>query len=83
MMKFKILSVKGNSVRVSVGMITFDVKVEEINGRLKMILPRNIYIADTQDFDDLVRAVIYEYSNHLLGVNHYGHRERTEVNQVI
>lgn len=75
--KFIILSVKGNSVRVHTGIVTFDVLVIEHEGRLKMQLPPNIYIANKGDFNDLVYAVMAEYhnsldyNNHRFGDNHY------------
>lgn len=68
-MKFKILNVKGYSVRVKTGIITFDVLVFDVNGKLKIKVPNNIYIADIQDFNSLAGAVLAEY-NHSLGVNH-------------
>lgn len=58
-MKFKILSVKGNSVRIKTGIATFDLKVMD---GCKLVLPPDIYIADRLDFNNLVGAVLAEYN---------------------
>lgn len=70
-MKFKILSVKGNSVRVNTGIVTFDVEVIESGGRKKLKVPENIYIAEQRDFNSLVGAVLYaiETNNVYVGDN--------------
>lgn len=74
-MKFKIISVKGNSVRVRTGIATFDVLVLEDSGNLRMKVPPFIYISDTRDFDNLAGAVLAEY-NHSVEVNHNVRTER-------
>lgn len=58
-MKFKIISVKDNSVRVKSGMFTIDVKI--IDG-IRIVLPANIYIANKEDFNNLAGAVLAEYN---------------------
>ena len=80
-MKFKILSIKGNSVRVKSGIVTFEVEVVDDNGALS--IKPNAWIEDANDFRLLAGAVKGEYKKYttsLLGdTTSYENKER-EVN---
>ena len=62
-MRFRILSIKDNSVRVNSGIVTFDVQIVTIDDKLKLSIPDNIFISDTRDFKALAGAVLGEYNN--------------------
>lgn len=62
-MKFNVLGVKENSVRVVSGILTIDVKVLENGSTYKIKLPPFIYIADNEDWRCLRNAVVTAYIN--------------------
>ena len=67
-MKFRILGIKDNSVRVRTGIVTIDIKV--IDGdSLKIELPPSIYIASDEDWKLLRDAVIASYINSKVEIN--------------
>lgn len=67
-MKFRIIGCKGNSVRVVTGIITFDVQVID-DGKLKIMIPPNMFIAHSRDFDNLAGAVLGHYNNTIGEIN--------------
>lgn len=73
-MKFKIVSVKGNSVRVAVGMINFDARIEEIDGRIRVQIPKAVFIPNKEDYEDLVGVIvgIYQQTTSLGDSTSYG-----------
>lgn len=77
-MRFKIISVLGNSVRVNSGIVTFHVEVINDNGKLKIKIPDNIYIANNFDMNNLTGAVLGEY-NHSIGDKYSRNEESTTV----
>ena len=70
---FKIVNIKGNSVRVTSGIVTFDVLVLD-EGRIKV--PDQIFIPGREDFIRLVQAVQAAYDNNISGDNKH---ERSSV----
>lgn len=61
-MKFKIVSIKDNSVRVRSGIVTFEVEVIDNNGALSV--KPNAWIEDANDFKLLAGAVKGEYNKY-------------------
>lgn len=57
---FKVISVKGPSVRIRTGCVTFDVLVSERNGKLMITKPAGIYVLDGH-FDEMVSAAVSAY----------------------
>lgn len=74
-MKFRIISVRGNSVRVKSGITTFDVLVEEDKGTQKIRVPKGIFIQDHQDFLALSAEVKNMYNTNFEGVTNYEYNE--------
>lgn len=69
-MRFKIISVKDNSVRVNSGIVTFDVKViNDECGNSKIQVPRTLFISDTEAFITLTAEVKKAYFNSIRGDN--------------
>ncbi len=64
-MKFRVISVLGNSVRIRTGIVTFDVLVKDTDGELQMVTPNNIYIG-AQDYTTLSGAVRHAYNNTIM-----------------
>lgn len=76
-MRFKIISVKGNSVRVKTGIVTIDVTVVNNGGNLRIELPPYIYISNRDEFDKLSGAVKSAFElNNVQGVNNIDESER-------
>lgn len=62
---FRIVSIRDNSVRVNSGLVSFDVLVENNEGKQYIIKPKNLYISD-RDMPLLVRNVLRAYNNTVL-----------------
>ena len=55
---FKVISVRGNSVRVSAaGLVTFDVTVVDLHGQGIIQKPKGVYVHD-KDMPRLVKVVL-------------------------
>jgi hypothetical protein len=63
---FKIVSVRGNSVRVNAGLVSFDVLVLEKDGRKVIQKPSNLHIFHN-DYVKLVGVVLTAYDNAVKG----------------
>jgi len=56
----KVISVRGNSIRIRSGIVTFDVRYNATSNRI--IIPPGVFIIDDTDFADLMRLVKAAYS---------------------
>lgn len=72
-MKFKIVNVKcdntGASIRVDVGIVSFNVRVYRNGDKYQVDKPAGIFFPDVKDYNDLIGAVIGEYIKNVSGNN--------------
>ena len=68
---FKVLSIKGNSVRILTGAVTFDVLVKECAGKKSIEIPRQGFFINRENYQSLVRFVLdaYDANNEESNVN--------------
>lgn len=62
-MKFKTIGVKKNSVRVKSGIVTFDVIITQEDNTYRAHIPKNVFIANRDDYEAVIGATINEYIN--------------------
>jgi hypothetical protein len=68
---FKVISIKGASVRVRTGGVTFDVLVVNRNNKLEMIKPQGFYVVDGY-LMELKRTVLDAYDMFNRSINEAG-----------